>query len=91
MEIELAAVPTSVSARRDHEILFAESNTRFLVAVAPDAVPQFKDVMKGLPCAQVGEVMREKRLRITGRDGRKKVIDLTLDRMREAWKRPLAW
>ena len=46
--------------------------------------------MRGVPCVQVGEVLSEKRLVVRGVADRK-VVDLKVEDLREAWRKPLGW
>jgi len=88
-EIELSRVPLSGPVARDDYIFFAESNSRFLVEVAPDSQPEFERVMQGTVMAVIGKVTGSDRLEITGlRGGRTSV---TLAALKEAWQQPLRW
>ena len=88
--LELAKFPTSAGGGRDFEILFSESNTRFLVEVRASDALGFEAAMKGVPCVQVGEVLSEKRLVVRGVEDLK-VVDLQVEDLREAWQKPLGW
>jgi len=90
LELDLAAVPREDALNDDGRILFSESQTRFLVEVARGRVAEFEKVLAGVPCACVGEVMKNGRLVVRGVGG-KTVLDVPCDRLREAWKAPLAW
>jgi phosphoribosylformylglycinamidine synthase len=46
--------------------LFSESNSRFVVTVAPEKTDEFEALFAGLPIAQVGAVVEEKKLSIKG-------------------------
>ena len=43
--------------------LFSESNTRFLLEVAPSQTARFREFLQGLPCVEIGEVSEEPVLR----------------------------
>ena len=90
LRIKLSSVPRDAGLDDDGRILFSESNTRFLVEVAADAVPAFEKAMEGLPAARVGEVTRTARLVVSGLHG-KTVVDETCEALRRAWKEPLNW
>jgi len=69
------------------ELLFSESNARFVVSLAPASCARFEEIMAGVSYARVGEVIAEPKLtlRHRGRD----LVDLPLERLRTAWKAPL--
>jgi phosphoribosylformylglycinamidine synthase len=66
-------------------LLFAESNSRLLVEVAPEHAPAFEKRMAGVPLARIGRVAADPRLRIAV-DGAP-IVDLDLDVMLQAWQR----
>jgi phosphoribosylformylglycinamidine synthase len=68
MAIDLSRAPT-VGLSREDLVLFSESNSRFIVTVAPELSAAFEEAMGGLPCAWVGEVTAEPRLLVPGLDG----------------------
>lgn len=67
-------------------LLFAESNSRFVVTCDPERGREFEAVFRGLPCARVGTVMAAPELSISffGR----RVVQLTLDQIIKAFKKP---
>lgn len=71
------------------EFLFSESNTRFLVEVAPEHVAQFEAALAGVACHRVGSVVGGARLRI--RLGGEVLIDAALATLKQAWQEPLNW
>jgi phosphoribosylformylglycinamidine synthase len=74
---------------RDDFILFSESNSRFLVEVAPENKEKFEKIM-GDGSAAIGEVIPSPMLEVYGMDG-KRVIKASLSELKEAWQRPLRW
>ena len=88
--IRLNSVPLGEPMDRNDFILFAESNSRFLVEVAPENQRGFEDLMHGLKMAAIGEVARTEVLEIYGLDG-EKVVDAALSELKEAWQKPLRW
>jgi phosphoribosylformylglycinamidine synthase len=70
--------------------LFSESNTRFVVEVAPQAVEHFEHHFYQVATVYLGGTIKEPRLLI-GRNKAEKLIDLTLADLKEAWQRPLRW
>ena len=61
LALDLDRVPLALPEDRRHPaiILFSESNGRWLVEVAPDAVPAFEQAMSGCPVARCGAVTQE--------------------------------
>ncbi len=88
--IRLAAVPLGESMDRDDFILFSESNSRFLVEVAPENKDEFDRIMKGISCALIGKVNDTDTLEISGINGGK-VLEASLYELKEAWQKPLRW
>jgi phosphoribosylformylglycinamidine synthase len=76
---------------QDDEVrLFAESPTRFLVEVQPKHAEQFRLVLEPMPLQQIGTTVKEPRLRIAGASG-EWIVWLSLQQMKDAWQKPLAW
>ncbi len=86
LEIDLRRVPSTVNT--DAELLYSESNSRFVVTVAPEKARAFEEQIKGCPAYQVGTVLEEARLRVTGLDG-DRIIDEDLQGLKAAWQEPL--
>lgn len=87
-EIRLKAAPCEV--KKDEVILFSESNTRFIAEVRKENRKKFESLMKGIPIGLLGEVSEKKDFRVYGVQG-KKVIDANIDKLKEAWQKPLRW
>ncbi len=88
MTIELARVPAD-GVGRDDILLFSESNSRFVVTVAPAQRVAFEETLAGVPCARVGEVTAKPRLRVAGLGGGT-VVDAGVLELKETWKATLA-
>ncbi|MEC9352284.1 MAG: AIR synthase-related protein, partial [Planctomycetota bacterium] len=84
--IRLDSVPGE--ARDESELLFSESNCRYLVEVTPENLDEFLACFDGLPVAQVGETGATEVLEVTGQDG-KTVLSESLAELKSAWKEPL--
>ena len=89
LAVDLAAVPAEGLARND-ELLFAESQSRFVVTVRPDSREAFEAVLAGCAYARIGTVIPEGMLRIDGRGG-KRIIEEDLAALKVAWLKPLAF
>mgnify|MGYP001600263816 CR=1 FL=1 len=87
-EIRLKSAPCE--AKRDEVILFSESNTRFIAEVRKEDKKEFENLMKGVTIGLLGEVSEKKDFRVYGLQG-KKVIDVNIDKLKEAWQKPLRW
>jgi phosphoribosylformylglycinamidine synthase len=87
MTLDLKAVPNKSVARNDF-LLFSESNSRFLIEVAPKDRYDFEDLM-GKSCTQIGEVTQTQKLQIYGLNGGY-VVDAELADLRAAWKKTLS-
>ncbi len=90
MAIHLANVPLGSLIIRDDLILFSESNTRFLLEVAPKYRHQFEKMMAGFDCAAIGKVTSDRSLKIYGLSG-EQVLSTPLAELKEAWQNPLRW
>jgi phosphoribosylformylglycinamidine synthase len=69
--------------------LFSESNTRFLCEVTPAHTARFEELLADVPHARLGDVTAESSLRIQA--GGRRVIDLDIGTLRQAWQAPLQW
>jgi phosphoribosylformylglycinamidine synthase len=83
LEVDLSAVPGDPGD--DVGALYSESNSRFLVTVAPAEAPVFERVLDGCPCARIGKVSSGSRLVLRGRDGRLLARE-NLQVLRRRWK-----
>jgi phosphoribosylformylglycinamidine synthase II len=61
--VEPNAIPADRGVSRD-ALLFAESNSRFIVSCAPEKAAELEEVFRGMPIARVGVVNAEPILRI---------------------------
>jgi phosphoribosylformylglycinamidine synthase len=86
LEVDLAAVPGDPGD--DVGALYSESNSRFLVTVAPADAPAFERALSGCPCARIGRVSPGSRLVLHGRDGRLLARE-NLQVLRRRWKETL--
>jgi phosphoribosylformylglycinamidine synthase II len=87
IELNLRKVPRKAVNRNDF-VLFAESNSRFLVEVSEKAKEDFEALMKGKAYAEMGRVTKTPRVRIYGLKG-KVVVDASLRDLLASWKRTL--
>jgi len=90
IEADLRGLPKSESCTKANTQLFSESNSRYVVEVKPDNYDAFARLMLNLPFGQIGKVTEEKTLIIKA-DGRKTVIDIDLDSLKQAWQKTFDW
>jgi len=90
MVIHLKQVPLGEAMNRDDYVLFSESNTRFLVEVAPEQRQQFENIMAGVDFAVIGQVTSKKMLDVYGLN-EEIVLSTPIAKLKEAWQRPLRW
>jgi len=87
--LNLKNVPLGEPIDRDDYVLFSESNSRFLVEVAPADKQAFESAMSGTDFAEIGRVMKDKKLEVTGRKGI--ILAADIADLKEAWQQPLRW
>jgi phosphoribosylformylglycinamidine synthase len=88
--ISLKSVPVSEKITRNDFILFSESNSRFIVEVAPENKDKFEKTLKGVIFAGIGTTNDTEKLTVTGSNG-KKIVSETIGDLKEAWQKPLRW
>jgi phosphoribosylformylglycinamidine synthase len=90
MVLELGKVPLGEPITRSDSILFSESNTRFLVEVAPEDSQRFEQAMGGVEFAAIGRVTKSDNLEVYGING-EMVVSVPVAELKEAWQKPLRW
>ena len=86
MKIDLDKVPTA-GGLAPYEVLFSESNSRFIMTVAPQDAAQVEALLADVPFARVGEVTDRGVLELVSQEN---VSEVALDAMVSAYKSPLA-
>jgi phosphoribosylformylglycinamidine synthase len=81
--VDLRALPGQVG--RSDQALFSESHSRLVVEVAPEDGAAFEDLMAAHTCACIGTVTGNRRLYVTGLDG-KMMVDVGVAQLRAAWQ-----
>jgi phosphoribosylformylglycinamidine synthase len=80
-----------VAAREPDEVLlFAESNTRFVVETTPGNAPLLEQLFGDLPLVRIGQTCAELRLRIAGTNG-EWIVWAKLAYLKEVWQKTLRW
>ncbi len=88
LRVDLRQAPAEAELT-DVELLFSETNSRFIATVAPDHAAAFEQALAGQPCARVGVVTDAPRLHVTGVAGAV-VIDADVLDLKRDWRRVLA-
>jgi phosphoribosylformylglycinamidine synthase len=86
LDIDLDNVPAS-EACSSAEKLFSESNSRFIMTVAPENAEKVEKLLSDVPFAKVGEVTTEKTLDITSNGT--KIIEVGIEDLAESYKKTL--
>jgi phosphoribosylformylglycinamidine synthase len=87
MKIDLGKVPAT-GADRDDLLLFSETQSRFVVTIAPDKKGLFEEVFSGIVYGLLGEVTSAEVFSVIGLNG-KEIIQADIQDLKDAWKRPL--
>jgi len=88
--VMLKEVPLGDSITRNDLILFSESNSRFLVEVTREDAAKFEKIMGDVPCSSIGEVTSLDTLQVSGLDN-DIILNVKIDKLKEAWQKPLKW
>jgi phosphoribosylformylglycinamidine synthase len=84
--LDLAKVPTSGPLRAE-QLLFSESQSRFLLEVPPDRLDDLKANLGDVPFAVLGEVTKDATVVVT--HAGKELVRMAVSELEAAWKRPL--
>ncbi len=85
--VNLDRMPATDPDLRPEEKLFSESQSRFLLEIAPDHIDQVTSDLDGVDFAIIGAVTDDSRVAITHRD--QPLLALPIETMVEHWKQPL--
>jgi len=89
LEVDLRDIPAEEIGRND-ELLFSESQSRFVVTVSPGSREAFEALLAGCTFARIGTVIPEGVLRIDGLGGQR-IIKEDISALKAAWQKPLAF
>jgi phosphoribosylformylglycinamidine synthase len=90
MELFLSEVPYVSTSKRNDYLLFAESNSRFVVEVRKSDQKEFERILKGASFGLVGCLRDSSEFKIYGLDGRI-CLDASIVELKQAWQKPLRW
>ncbi len=88
VKVNLRAVPTEKSIKQDWQILFSESNSRFVVEVKPVNRAAFENTMKGSPCAAIGSTDNSGKLVVEGLEGTI-ILNENISDLKKAWTKEI--
>ena len=90
-KVDLAGLPVDAGAAAlpAGAKLFSESQSRFVITVAPQHRAAFESRFAGIPSANVGTIAAGPELEI--RDGSTSLFSAGMDEMFARWRRPLDW
>ena len=90
MHLSLMNVPRDADVTTDDVSLFSESNSRFIVEVAPEKQEAFEKCMAGVPIGCIGTVVESRDFVVNGTDG-SAIVETTIDRLKESWQGTFRW
>jgi phosphoribosylformylglycinamidine synthase len=90
LELDLNQLRDESRIEESATMLFSESNSRFLVEVAPERRDKLESLLADLPLVRLGTVTQRSRFVVTSSAGQT-VIDSSLHDLKHAWQSPLAW
>ena len=90
MHLSLTDLPHDANVTTDDVSLFSESNSRFIVEVAPEKQEAFKKGMAGVPIGCIGTVVESADFVVNGTDG-SVVVQTTIDQLKESWQGTFRW
>ncbi|MCS7185059.1 MAG: phosphoribosylformylglycinamidine synthase subunit PurL, partial [bacterium] len=88
--VELNKVPYNGMKHRNDNILFSESNSRFIVEISPNDIDKFAKIMHGCTYSVIGKVIKNPRFTVYGLNN-KVIADLSVEDMSKYWKCSLSW
>ncbi|MBD3375070.1 phosphoribosylformylglycinamidine synthase subunit PurL [candidate division KSB1 bacterium] len=85
--IRLENIPRDAKVTQDDVILFSESNSRFIIEVAPEHVENVRTLLSSDP---IGKVLAEPELCIIGLDG-SEILREEIHALKQSWQKTLGW
>ena len=90
MALDLANAPRDTAVTADDTLLFSESNSRFIVEIAPDKQEAFEGAMTGTPIGCIGAVVADANFRVKGMGG-EPIVETTINQLKESWQSTFRW
>ena len=88
IQADLNGLPTTADCDCPHKCLFSESNSRYIVEVAPENFDSFAKAMLDVTFGQIAAVTEKQNLTILSKEN-KPLIDIDLASLKDAWQKPL--
>lgn len=88
--VELSKLLREDDINRNDTLLFSESNSRFLVEIAPEKQSEFEHIMGFASFSLIGVVTQDNMLNVKGLEG-DVIISQPISELKNAWQRPLKW
>jgi phosphoribosylformylglycinamidine synthase len=92
VDVSLDALSVDTQIAQSHVLLFSESNTRFLVEVAPASAEDFSRTVSSLTGkapVPLGAVTQDGKVTISF--GKQVLVDESILELKECWQSPLRW
>jgi phosphoribosylformylglycinamidine synthase len=86
----LDLVPVAGAVARNDQVLFSESNTRFVAEVSPQQQDDFEKTLEGCPLACVGRVEATPEFIVYGLR-KEPCVRAFIHELKESWQKPLRW
>lgn len=88
--LDLAGAPTDYEDLKDIALLFSESNSRFLLEVAPESLDAVRESLAHVPHEVVGKFTAEPVFQVANPEA-ETIISESIAELKQIWKSPLAW
>ena len=90
MQLSLTDLPRDPDVTADDVLLFSESNSRFIVEIAPEKQEAFEKGIADVPIGCIGTVADSTDFVVNGTDG-STIVETTIDRLKESWQETFRW
>jgi phosphoribosylformylglycinamidine synthase len=88
LDIELDKIPSS-GVGSAAEILFSESNSRFIATIPVKNLNEFRKTLSGIPCAVIGTLTEEAEIKFHSKKFKNANFAISLEKLIKAYKNPL--
>ncbi|MBC8481361.1 MAG: phosphoribosylformylglycinamidine synthase, partial [Planctomycetes bacterium] len=90
IDATLKDLPKANDCTTTDAILFSESNSRYILEIAPENINEFTKLMENIPIAKIATVTETKNLKINNTENQT-VIDIALSELKQAWQKNFKW
>ena len=90
MDLDMSTLPRSADLDRDDNILFSESNSRFVLEVPLEKRSQFECLMENVPIGLIGHTTKQTTLKIKGIMGRT-ILQAEITDLKNSWQKTFDW